>query len=90
MAEWIMYDVKSQRQVSHAPQNPEENFCLCIHSPGLVGVGLKVHSRSNELVDFLLANGINVEYSCILRIDTQLALAIFERMKAQLVACLSP
>jgi hypothetical protein len=84
IAQTIMYEVKTQRQVAHIPKNVNSdrfryNKCYNEH---VLAVGLKVHaySRSKHLITYLHALGLSVHYSHILRIETQLAQAVVSRM----------
>lgn len=82
IAQTIMYEVKTQRQVSHVPKNVNKfryNKCDNEH---VLAVGLKVHaySRSKHLISYLHSLGLSVTYSRILRIETQLAQAVISRM----------
>jgi len=78
-----MYEMKSPRQVSYVPKSTElVDFRHHAENPHVLGVGLKVHSatRSKQLVDYFHANSVSVPYARILRVETQLAEAVIQRM----------
>ena len=81
----IMYEVKSSRQIKYKPKNTDTKFRDCIakqENDHVLGVALKVHSstRSKQLVTFLNSISVSVDYSRVLRLETQLAEAVIKRM----------
>ena len=81
----IMYEVKSPRQMKLTQTCAESGFWHLAskhENPHVIAVGLKVHTytRSKHLVNYLHANNVSVEYTHILRIETQLAEAVLRRM----------
>ena len=79
-AQQIMYEVKTDRQVKHEPKpNREEKpFRHQREYPLQVGVGILAHQqmRSRSMTDVLHKLGVSVDYTRILRIETQLAQAV--------------
>ena len=80
-----MYEVKSPRQMKLTQTCAESGFRHLAskhENPHVLAVGLKVHTytRSKHLLNYLHANNVSVEYTRILRIETQLAEAVLRRM----------
>ena len=80
LSQQIMYEVKTDRQVKHAPKSDEKetSFRHQREYPLQVGVGVLAHQqfRSRSLTDLLHKLGVSVDYSRILRIETQLTEAV--------------
>ena len=80
LAQQIMYQTKTDRQVRYVPQLDEEGktFRHQREYPLQVGVGLLAHQqmRSKSVIDVLHELGVSVNYARILRIETQLAQAV--------------
>ena len=80
LAQQIMYQTKTDRQVRYVPQLDEEGktFLHQREYPLQVGVGLLAHQqmRSKSVIDVLHELGVSVNYARILRIETQLAQAV--------------
>ena len=80
LAQQIMYQTKTDRQVRYVPQLDEEGktFRHQREYPLQVGVGLLAHQqmRSKSVIDVLYELGVSVTYARILRIETQLAQAV--------------
>ena len=80
LAQQIMYQTKTDRQVRYVPQLDEERktFRHQREYPLQVGVGLLAHQqmRSKSVIDVLHELGVSVNYVRILRIETQLAQAV--------------
>lgn len=71
-----MYHVKLDRQVSYQPNSEEKDSTFRIKQeyPLQVGIGLLANQqmRSRSLIDVLHNLGVSVDYTRILRIETQL------------------
>ena len=80
LSQQIMYEVKTDRQVKHAPKSDqkETSFRHQREYPLQVGVGILDHQqfRSRSLTDLLHKLGVSFDYSRILRIESQLAEAV--------------
>ena len=80
LAQQIMYQIKTDRQVRYVHQLDEEGktFRHQREYPLQVGVGLLAHQqiRSKSVIDVLHELGVSVNYARILRIETQLAQAV--------------
>ena len=80
LAQQIMYQTKTDRQVRYVPQLDEEGktFVTSASTHCKFGVGLLAHQqmRSKSLIDVLHELGVSVNYARILRIETQLAQAV--------------
>ena len=80
LAQQIMYQINTDRQVRYVPQLDEERktFRHQREYPLQVGVGLLAHQqmRSKSVIDVLHELGVSVNYARILRIETQLAQAV--------------
>ncbi len=80
LAQQIMYHTKTDRQVTYAPKSDEEEktFRHQREYPLQVGVGLLAHQqmRSKSMIDVLHELGVSVDYTRILRIETQLPQAV--------------
>lgn len=80
LAQQIMYHTKTDRQVNYKPKKDEEERTFRHHReyPLQVGVGLLSHQqmRSRSMIDVLHQLGVSVDYTRILRIETQLAQAV--------------
>ena len=80
LAQQIMYQTKTDRQVRYVLQLDEEGntFRHQREYPLQVGVGLLAHQqmRSKSVIDVLHELGVSVNYARILRIETQLAQAV--------------
>ena len=74
----IMYCFKSKRQVTNKPKQPDAPFCHRLEWPQLLSVGIAVHqsTRNKKLLEFLHGFGLSVDYTRILRLETQLANAV--------------
>lgn len=86
IAQTIMYEVKSSRQMLYKPKSVDHGFKhkATVHeNPHVLGVGIKIHSstRSKHLVQFLHANSVSVDYGRLLRVETQLAEAVIRKME---------
>ncbi len=81
----IMYSFKSKRQVIYQPVDTEAPFRHRLEWPQSLAVGIAVHqsTRSQKLVQFLHSFGLSVDYSRILRLETQLASSVIEANTAQ-------
>ncbi|MES9905285.1 MAG: hypothetical protein ABW168_21745, partial [Sedimenticola sp.] len=83
IAQQIMYETKTNKQVKyqlHAlTENPSSHHRR--EYPIQVGTGILIHqkTRNASLIDYLHHVGMSVEYSRILRIETQLAQAVLNR-----------
>ena len=71
----ILYCFKSRRQVMYKPKHRDAPFRHSQEWPQQLAVGMAVHqsTRSKKLFDFLHGFGLFVDYSQILRLETQLA-----------------
>ena len=73
----IMFEVKTDRQGRHIPKSDETEkpFRHQRENPSQVGVGVLAHQQfqSRSLTDLLHKLGVSVDYTRILRIETQLA-----------------
>jgi len=83
--QFIMYEVKSSRQMKLNPKCAESGFRHLSskhENSHVLAVGLKVHTytRSKHLVNYLHANNVSVDYTSILRIETQLTEAVLRWM----------
>lgn len=80
ISQQIMYEVKTDRQVKHTPKSDEmeKPFRHQREYPLQVGVGILAHKqfRSRSLTDLLHKLAVSVDYTRILRIETQLAEAV--------------
>ena len=80
LAQQIMYETKTDRQVRYVRQLDEEGKTFRHQREYLlqVGVGLLAHQkmRSKSVIDALHELGVSVNYARILRIETQLAQAV--------------
>ena len=80
LAQQIMYETKTDRQVRYVRQLDEEGKTFRHHReyPLQVGVGLLAHQqmRSKSVIDVLHELGVSVNYARILLIETQLAQAV--------------
>lgn len=78
-----MYQTKSERQVHYHSESlgEKDSFHHRREHPSQVGTGILVHqkTRSSSLVDYLHHISVSVEYTRILRIETQLAQAVLKR-----------
>ncbi len=81
----IMYCCKSKRQVVYKPKQPDAPFRHQLEWPQPLAVGIAVHqsTRSKKLLEFLHGFGLSVDYSRILRLETQLANAVIEETEKQ-------
>ncbi|MES9879620.1 MAG: hypothetical protein ABW185_01920, partial [Sedimenticola sp.] len=83
LAQQIMYQTKSERQVHYHSKTlgEKDSFHHRREYPSQVGTGILVHqkTRSSSLVDYLHHIGVSVEYARVLRIETQLAQAVLNR-----------
>ena len=75
-----MYEVKTDRKVKYVPKSDEKETSFRHQREYLLqaGVGVLAHQqfRSRSLTDLLHKLGVSVDYSHILRIETQLAEAV--------------
>ena len=67
IAQTIMYEVKSSKQMLYNSKSVDPNFrhrSTKVENPHVLGIGMKIHSstRSKQLVDFLHANSVSVDY----------------------------
>ena len=80
LSQQIMFEVKTDQQVKHAPTSDETEkpFQHQREYSLQVGVGVLAHqqTRSRSLTDLLHKLGVSVDYTCILSIETQLAGAV--------------
>ena len=80
LAQQIMYQTLTDRQVRYVPQSDEEwkTFRHQHEYPLQVGVGLLPPSKweVNQVIDVLHEFGVSVNYARILRIENQLAQAV--------------
>lgn len=83
IAQNIMYSFKSNRQVTYQPKGKEQVFRHQNENPQVTGLALVMHqrTRSKAEVELLHRLGHCIEYSRVLRIETQLANAILNKMK---------
>ena len=81
----IMLSYKSNRQVMYKPKHPDSPFHHRLEWPQLLAVGIAIHQsiRSKKLLQFLHGFGLSVDYSRILRLETQLATSVIEDTQAQ-------
>ena len=81
----IMYGYKSKRQVMYKPKEPDAPFRHRLEWPQQLAVAIAVHqsTRSKKLLDFLHGFGLSVDYSRILRLETQLANSVIESKTEQ-------
>lgn len=81
----IMYCWKSRRQVTYKPKEQNTPFRRHLECPHQLAVGIAVHqsTRSKKLIEFLHGFGQCVDYSRILRLETQLANTVLEATREQ-------
>ena len=82
----VMYETKSDRQVSYKTKSDGKNFKHSRHSENeqVVAVAIKAHSftRSKHLVKYLHRNGHCIDYSRLLRLENEIASSIMKDMKS--------
>ena len=86
LAQTLMYETKSQKQIAYSAKHPDATFRHSSpkqENPYVISVGLNLHAntRSERLINYFHAQGISVDYSRVLRIETQLAQAVIKRME---------
>ena len=80
-----MYCYKSKHQVACTPKHQCAPFRHHLEWSQLLAVGIAVHqpTRSRKLVHFLHGFGLSVDYSRILRLETQLANSVIESTREE-------
>ena len=75
--------IKTNRQINYVNQSFATGpFRNKRETPFTVGIGLSVYkkTRSKEMIDFLSHSNLSINYTCLLRIQANLANAVVERI----------
>lgn len=86
IAQSIMYEMKTHRQLHHEPKDPSSGFRHSVtkhENATVLAIGLKVHTytRSKQLVDFLHHCSVSISYPRVLHVEKDLAEAVLKQMQ---------